>query len=252
MSLEQTGALVRAHDSSQSIRPGRQAEALARAVAESMPGGVLVVDAAGVIVLANRQIESQFGYSCAELVGQSIDILLPESSRAAHAAHRANVMATPDARPMGTGRELLCRRRDGSEFPAEVGLSPLTTEDGTFVLAVVIENATPQIEATSRSIAEGQLEFERLVAELSASFINLPADRVDDAMRDALRRIGEALDLDRCTFFRIQPDGTAVAPVFWHRRGVSPPPAPFPLKEQVPVGARNDSGWRAVVLREHR
>ena len=89
-----TGALVRAYDSSQSIRPGTQAEALARAVAESMPGGVLVVDAAGVIVLANRQIESQFGYSCAELVGQSIDILLPESSRAAHAAHRASLMAT--------------------------------------------------------------------------------------------------------------------------------------------------------------
>ena len=104
MSLEQTGALVRAHDSSQSIRPGIQAEALARAVAESMPGGVLVVDAAGVIALANRQIESQFGYSCAELVGQSIDILLPESSRAAHAAHRANFMAMPEARPMGAGR----------------------------------------------------------------------------------------------------------------------------------------------------
>ena len=132
---------------------------------------------------------------------------------------------------MGAASELRCRRRDGSEFPAEVGLSPLTTENGTFVLAVVIESATRQIEATSPSIAEGQLEFERLVAELSASFINLPADRVDDAMRDALRRIGEALDLDRCTFFRIQPDGVAVAPVFWHRAGIPPPPAPFPLRQ---------------------
>jgi formate hydrogenlyase transcriptional activator len=234
MSLERTEALVRPHDSSQSTRPGIQAEALARAVAESMPGGVLVVDAAGAIALANHQIESQFGYSCAELVGQSIDILLPESSRAAHAAHRAGVIATPGAHPMRAGRELLFRRRDGSEFPAEVGLSPLATDDGTFVLAVVIENATPQIEATSRSVAEGQLEFERLVAALSASFINLPAERVDDAMRDALRRIGEALDLDRCTFFRIQPDGTATAPVAWHRPGVSPPPAPVALKEQYP------------------
>ena len=125
------GGVVRVDDSSRSTRLETTAE-LARAVAESMPGGVLVVDAAGVIALANRQIESQFGYSCDELVGQSIDILLPESSRAAHAAHRASVMATPDARPMGAGRELLCRRRDGSEFPAEVGLSPLTTEDGTF------------------------------------------------------------------------------------------------------------------------
>ncbi len=195
-----------------------------------MPGGVLVVDAAGVIALANRQIESQFGYSCDKLVGQSIDILLPESSRAALAAHRASLIARSDARP-GTARELLCQRRDGSEFRAEVGLSLLTTEGGTLVLAVVIESATLPIDATTRSIAEGQLEFERLVAELSASFINLPADRVDDAMRDALRRIGEALDLDRCAFIRIQPDGVAVAPVFWHRAGIAPPLSPFPLRQ---------------------
>ena len=193
-----------------------------------MLDGVLIVDPAGVIVLANRQIESQFGYSSGELVGQSIDILLPESSRAAHAADRASVMATRDARPMG--RKLHCRRRDGSEFRAEVRLSPLTTESGTFVLAVVIETTTPQIEATNRSIAEGQLEFERLVAELSASFINLPADRVDDAMRDAFRRIGEALDLDRCALIQIHDD-VAVAPVYWHRAGIAPPLNPFPLRQ---------------------
>ena len=67
-----------------------------------MPGGVLVVDAAGVIALANHQIESQFGYSCAELVGQSIDILLPESQRAAHAAHRASFMTMPERPPDGS------------------------------------------------------------------------------------------------------------------------------------------------------
>ena len=235
MSLEQTGALVRAHDSSQSIRPGIQAEALARAVAESMPGGVLVVDAAGVIALANRQIESQFGYSCAELVGQSIDILLPESSRAAHAAHRANLMAMPEARPMGAGRQLLCRRRDGSEFPGRSRIEP-ADDRARHVRARRRRrhHDTRQIEATSQLVAEGQLEFERLVAELSASFINLPADRVDDAVRDALRRIGEALDLDRCAFLRIQPDGVAVSPVFWHRAGIAPPLA-LPV-EAGPVG----------------
>ena len=217
-------------DSSGSTRLETTAE-LARAVAESMPGGVLIVDAEGVIALANRQIESQFGYNCDELIGQSINILLAESSRAAHAADRESVMATRDARTRGAARELLCRRRDGSEFPAEIGLRRLPTHNGTFVLAVAIDNATPQTEATTRSTAEGQLEFERLVAELSASFINLPADRVDDAMRDALRRIGEALDLDRCTFFRIQADGVAVAPVFWHRAGIPPPLAPFPLRQ---------------------
>ena len=136
---------------------------------------------------------------------------------------------------MGASQELIGRRRDGSEFPIEVRLNALTTDHGTFALAVVADiTARRHAERASRLIAEGQLEFERLVAELSASFINLPADGVDDAMREAFRRIGEALDLDRCTFFRIQPDGHAVAPVFWHRAGVLPPPAPVSLKEQCP------------------
>ena len=110
-------------------------------------------------------------------------------------------------------------------------MSPLTTEHGTFVVAVVVDiTGRRQAERTSQLVSEGQLEFERLVAELSASFINLPADRVDDAARDALRRIGEALDLDRCAFLRIQPDGVAVSPVFWHRAGIAPPLA-FPLRQ---------------------
>jgi formate hydrogenlyase transcriptional activator len=210
-------------------------EALIRIVGQSLPGGVLVVDAAGMITLANEQVERAFGYSPGELIGQSIDILIPQSRRAAHAAHREAFMAMPEARPMGAGRDLLGRRRDGSEFPVEVGLSPLATEHGSFVLAVVVDiTARREVECTSKSIVEGQLEFERLVAELSASFINLPADRVDGAMRDALRRLGEALDLDRCTFFRLQPDSTAVAPVGWQRPGIPPAPAPIAIREQFP------------------
>ncbi len=81
---------------------------------------------------------------------------------------------------------------------------------------------------------EGQLEFERLVARLSASFINLPADRVDDAMRDALGQIGEALHLDRCTFFRIQPDFTVIAPAGWAAPGIPLAPSPISLKQELP------------------
>ena len=202
------------------------AEGLARIVADSVPDGMLVVNPAGVITLANHEIERQFGYPRDQLIGQSIDILLPEF----RAAHRA--MTVPDAQQMGARRELTGRRRNGSEFPVEVGLRALATEPGSSVVASVVDlTARRRAEWTSPLVFERQLEFERLVAELSTSFINLPADRVDDVMRHALRLIGEALDIDRCTFFRIQADGTAITPVFWHKAGVPPPPAPFPLSQ---------------------
>jgi formate hydrogenlyase transcriptional activator len=205
------------------------AEGLARVVADSVPDGMLVVDPAGVITLANHEIERQFGYSRDQLIGQSIDILLPEL-RVAHAAHRA--LTVPGAQQVGAGRELTGRRRNGSEFPVEVVLRALATEPGSSVVASVVDlTARRRAEPTSPLVLERQLEFERMVAELSTSFINLPADRVDDAMRHALRRIGEALDIDRCTFFRLQADGTAVTPVFWHKAGIPPPPAPFPLSQ---------------------
>ena len=162
------------------------AEGLARVVADSMPDGMLVVDPAGVITLANHEIERQFGYPRDHLIGQSIDILLPEF-RVAHAEHRASSMTVPDAQQMAAGRELTGRRRNGSEFPVEVGLRALAAEPGSPVVASVVDlTARRRAEWTSPLVSERQLEFEGLVAELSTSFINLPADRVDDAMRDAL------------------------------------------------------------------
>jgi formate hydrogenlyase transcriptional activator len=79
-----------------------------------------------------------------------------------------------------------------------------------------------------------QLDFERLVADLSVQFINLPADRVEDAIRDGLRRVGEALDLDRCQFFRVEPDGTALAPIGWARTEVPAAPTRVDVPAQFP------------------
>jgi transcriptional regulator with GAF, ATPase, and Fis domain len=84
------------------------------------------------------------------------------------------------------------------------------------------------------SASTGQLDFAHLVAELSVQFINLPAERVDEAIRIALQRIGEALAIDRCTFFRIEEDGKLSAPVGWEAEGVSPIPAPIPASERFP------------------
>jgi formate hydrogenlyase transcriptional activator len=238
MGFGYTDRVTEARDSRHShgsTGPAPGAAGLFHLVAESLPGGIVVVDATGIITLANQEIERQFGYARGELIGQAVDILLPESLRPARAAHREGFMTMAEARPIGAGRHLFGRRRDGSQFPVEIGLNPIATDDGNFVITVVVDiTARRQLEQKNSSDVQEQLEFERLVANLSMQFINLPADRVDDAMRDALRRIGEALDLDRCTFFRIQADGTAIAPVGWQRAGIPPAPAPLKISERFP------------------
>ena len=202
-------------------------------IADSLPDGVLVVDGGGLITLANPKAEQQFGYSRGELLGQSFDLIVPPSVREAHGGR--DFLARAAARQSLPGQELLGRRRDGAEFPVEVRFRRLPTAHATAVVAVVVDLTAHRPFAHVDSLTfEEQIEFERLVSRLSVSFINLPADRVDDAMREALAGIGEALDLDRCTFYRIQPDGTATAPVGWQRPGTPAAPAPVSIKEQFP------------------
>jgi PAS domain S-box-containing protein len=212
-----------------------ESEGAFRLAIESAPSGVLVVNADGTIVLVNRQLEQQFGYSREELLGRSVDFLLPESQRTAHSVHRHAFILSPSERPMGVGRDLFGRRRDGSEFPVEVGLNPIETEQGMGVVASVVDiTARREFEQANRTAFEGQLAFERLVAELSVQFINLPVDQVDQAIRTALGQIGEALQLDRCNFYRILADGTLTDPVSWIRPGFPPAPAPVAGADRFP------------------
>jgi formate hydrogenlyase transcriptional activator len=202
-------------------------------LAESFPNGVLLLGSDGRIVLVNRQLERQFGYTSDELIGQSVDILMPDALMA-HAAHRAGFMLSATS-SMGIGRELYGRRCDGSQFPIEIGLTTFETEHATFVLATVVDiTARRNLEETNHLRLQGQLELERVVAELSVQFINLPVDQVDGAIRAGLRQIGEALGLDRCIFFRIQPDGMLVAPVSWESPGIPPVAAPTSARERFP------------------
>ncbi|HEY7726348.1 MAG TPA: histidine kinase dimerization/phosphoacceptor domain -containing protein [Anaeromyxobacteraceae bacterium] len=109
------------------------------AVVEAMPAGILMVDGRGLIALVNAQIEALFGYSRKELVHHPVEMLLPDRFRAGHTSLRTAFHGAPQARPMGAGRDLFGRRKDGTEVPVEIGLNPIATGLGTYVLATVVD-----------------------------------------------------------------------------------------------------------------
>lgn len=98
-----------------------------------------MADRAGLIIMTNSEIERLFGYHRDELIGQPIDILLPERLRAQHARYRFQYGVKPHTRRMGEGREFYARRKDGTEFPVEIGLNSIQTPDGLFILSVIID-----------------------------------------------------------------------------------------------------------------
>jgi len=210
-------------------------ESTFRLAAEASPSGVLVIHPAGTIVLVNREVERQFGYERDELVGQAVEVLLPESLRGLHRADRAEFAQSPEPRPMGAGRELFGQRKDGSRIAIEIGLNPIQTEEGLFVLASIVNiSERRRLEDAHRRTIEEQLAFERLVAELSGQFINLPAIEIDRGIHEALLRIAQALDLDRCAFHRIGRGGELYEPICWIAPGVPPPALTESTRELYP------------------
>jgi PAS domain S-box-containing protein len=103
----------------------------------SAPDAMVIIDDAGNIKIANSQTEKMFGYDRTELQNQKVEMLLPERMRSRHLGHRNGFVQNPSARPMGAGLELIARRKDGSEFPVEISLSPVMQESATFVSSVI-------------------------------------------------------------------------------------------------------------------
>jgi len=112
---------------------------LLRLAVELSPSGMVAVDSAGVIVLVNREVERMFGYSREELLGRSVDMLVPMRLGAEHPTYRTHFFRHPESRPMGMGRDLHGVRKDGREVPVEIGLNPVPTPNGTVVLASVVD-----------------------------------------------------------------------------------------------------------------
>jgi PAS domain S-box-containing protein len=150
----------------------RASEMRFRAVVEAVPDAILLVDDRGTIALANAQAESLFGHSRTELVTLPIDRLVPERLRGAHGGLRALYATAPQTRAMGAGRELFACRKDGSEFPVDVALSPMATDEGLFVLASVVDisNRRRLEQATARQRDElAHLSRVAMLGELSGS-----------------------------------------------------------------------------------
>jgi len=114
-----------------------RAEQRFRGLLESAPDAMVIVDAAGRISLVNTQTESLFGYQRSELLGKPVEMLIPERLRGQHPSHRDGYMHSPRTRVMGVGGELVGRRKDSTEFPVEISLSPLETDEGAFVVSAI-------------------------------------------------------------------------------------------------------------------
>jgi PAS domain S-box-containing protein len=137
-------------------------------VLEASPNAIVAIDGSGRIIYANPQVETTFGYGRAELIGKAVEVLIPARVGERHERHRATFLAHPNARPMGIGLDLAGRRKDGSEFPVEISLSPVAADDGIEVFATIVDITARKV--AERSLAESEQRF-RAVLEASPNAI---------------------------------------------------------------------------------
>jgi PAS domain S-box-containing protein len=175
-------------DAEKMVREGKQR---AEALLEAAPDPVVIVDREGRIAVVNAKTEAVFGYPRAELLGQPVELLIPQRFQGVHVAQRIPYQATPHAREMGAGRELFARRKDGSEFAVDISLSPLATPEGTLIISTV-RDVTARKQAERR--IRGQMEHLTLLDHITRSI----AERQDlrSIFQVVVRSLEDSLPID--------------------------------------------------------
>lgn len=143
--------------------------------------GIIVVDGQGIIAMINPKAQELFGYSDGELIGRKIEVLVPTRNAGRHISHREGYSHEPRARGMGKSMDLFARRKDGSEFPVEVSLSPFTTSEGQFVVSFIVDITARKIQENAIFLANK--EIQKLNAELEERVVQRTHELADALMK---------------------------------------------------------------------
>lgn len=194
------------------ISERKKAEERFKLVVESAPNAMILVNHSGEITLVNNQVEQLFGYNRKELIGNKLEILIPERFRSKHPDHRTMFFKQPEMRNMGSGRDLFGLRKDGTEVQVEIGLNPIETPEGNMVLASIIDiterklqeqSIKKQIELESKNkeleqfayIASHDLQAPlRTISNYIGIFEEDYASKLDENAQDYLKRVYQALE----------------------------------------------------------
>ncbi|HET6398269.1 MAG TPA: PAS domain S-box protein, partial [Candidatus Thermoplasmatota archaeon] len=196
--LREQGRTVRMRGIARDVTDAVQAQEQFQALFENAPDGIILVDGHGVIRLANPQAHRLFGWPPGTLPGEPVESLVPAGVRAEHVRHRESFANQPRTRPMGAGLHLAGVRKDGSEFPVEISLSPVELADGTMALATIRDVSERQrAERLRQEAAEKTREAERLRAmtDFKARFINVAAHELKTPMTPIRLQVGILRDV---------------------------------------------------------